>query len=159
MHFAEMAASLGAPDAAANKRHRTEQLVSGLEGLQLKTDPETPLWLCPVYKVRAPAVTLSRLRKPLVDNGLRPPPRAVGSGLHAHHDDNPFQQICMLRASVTCSRAGLWEAQEEEESTSFAAEHYLLPVSSGRYGADTTMWHSRTMTMNHNYMTDQVLAK
>lgn len=107
MHFAEMAASLGAPDAAANKRHRTEQLVSGLESLQLKTDPQTPLWLCPVYKVR---------EQSLVDNclswacGTRTPRRAIGSGLHAHHDGNPFQQTRMLRASVTCSGEDLWEA-------------------------------------------------
>jgi hypothetical protein len=53
MHFGEMAASLGAPDASANKRHRTEQLVAGLERLQLKTDQNqpAPLWLCPVYTV------------------------------------------------------------------------------------------------------------
>jgi hypothetical protein len=110
MDFAEMAATLGAPDAAANKRHRTEQLVSGLEGLQLKTDPQTPLWLCLVDKVRDPVV----VEKTLVarNNGVSSacgnpsPRRASGPGMYAHHDRDPFQQTRMLRASVTCSRRG-----------------------------------------------------
>ena len=62
-------------------------------------------------------------------------------------------------AALTVSLAGMWATQEEREPASFAAEHYLLPVSSGRYGADTTMWHSPTMNMNHSCITDQVLAK